>query len=442
MEKTISTLILILIYAIILFTLFLIFSSNTSKRWRHRFQLFKKAKNKIEQRLVLEAIAASSIKSDLSSIVHSIGMHAANMTGFTDWIIWLMTDNDGLFRIFDASDSISDQLLSEMQNNDYERLSRYVRNNVSPLPLDGSIVSMTSDSNMKSLFQSFVSNGGLLVPFYDGKKLLGFIILGGRRDITENRSEQFLSLYGACAAIIINKAILDKQERELRNQQQRAENLASMGKMAAGLAHEIRNPLTFVRATTEHLAQNLKINPEDKSLLFDVVDEIDRINLRIEELLSLSRIDPDNFKPLVLTDIISKSVATMHIEAKLKKVKICTNLLPDRILVNGDPDKLRQLIQNILLNAIQAMNSGGSVCITHTISENQFTTLEFHDNGTGIDSEIQKRIFDPFFSTKEKGTGLGLAICYSIVRSHGGSLELVKSDSYGTVFRVSLPIAR
>jgi len=258
--------------------------------------------------------------------------------------------------------------------------------------------------------------------------------------VRERRSEQFLTLYGACAAILIRKVVLDEEERRLRERQQRAENLATLGKVAAGIAHEIRNPLTFIRSAAEHLSETSSGTSDAGELAEGMVEEIDRINKRIEELLSLGRIDSEVFAPVDLEAQVRRTLQLVEAQAQAGSVEMQASFDLKGAKVAGNEDKLKQLFLNLLLNAVEAMPRGGKLRV-RAERRGSGALIEVEDSGPGIPPEVADRIFEPFFTTKGGGTGLGLALCFSIASAHGGTVELLRSGSEGTCFAVELPVA-
>ena len=406
---------------------------------RTNFRIFQpplsRAKSLIEQRLVLEALSACAAERGKDSTILSIGKHAAEVTGFVDWAIWL--EEGERFHFHSSGIRLSPSEQDELRDSSDPLLYSWVRQNAAPLRMGSFVNSFSSGTRMKELLQQ-LSNGYLL-PFADGDDIVGFAIVGGKRLTLEERSDQFLSLFGAIAAIIIKKAELDRQEQILRRKQSRAESLAALGNMAARLAHEIRNPLTFIRSATDYLSKGTVDAEKHATMTRGISEEIERINQRIEELLTLGRVDPESFKPVDVYSLVSRAVDLAESRAREVGVEISTNFAGDGAVIHGDEDRLLQLFENLIINGLQAMEETGRIELrcSHADSE---VVVDIEDSGKGIPPEIAERIFDPFFSTKERGTGLGLAIGYSVARAHGGSLELVRSDENGSVFRVRLPL--
>jgi signal transduction histidine kinase len=436
MERSFAIAILAVIHGLIFLILIAILLSDRWRRSRFRHRRLSKRESRIEQRLVSEAIAACVLEKDLKSLVRSLGRRAAEQNGFEDWIIWLKDDK----RNFQPSglEGPKISVLSEdLRASGEKQFFEWARINNTPMMLGPKAEQMASTEQFQKALRALTP--ALMIPFLDGEMLVGILLLGGTQHSRERRSEQYLTLFGAFAAILIRKMILDEEERMLKERQHRAENLASMGKVAAGVAHEIRNPLTFIRSAAEQLSESPGIDDDEAELTAGMIEEIVRINSRIEELRSLSRINTEVFAPVGMDDVLKGTVRLVEAKAHQRGVDIETDISVEEASVEGSADKLRQLFLNLMLNAIEAMPKGGSLRLGAR-AEGSKVFIEVQDTGGGIPSEIAERIFEPFYTTKEGGTGLGLAICYSIAGSHGGSVELADTGPEGTRFAVELPI--
>ena len=410
--------------------------------WRNRFRLFErplpKAKSQIEQRMVLEALSSCAVERELVKIIEQLGKHAAEMNGFNEWIVWTAND-DRRFKVAGFELELDKTDLAELGTSDDTMLYGWVTQNASPIFLRPFVAGMAGGEPMRRALKRL--SNGVLIPFIDGEETAGFVITGGERLLREQRSMQCLSLFGAIAAITIKKAQLDERERELMQRRQRTETLASLGKMAARLAHEIRNPLTFIRSATDCLQSSTMEEGRKETLSSGISEEIDRISQRIDELLSLGRIDPANFGRVDLYGVIRKAAGFAEAKAGEKGITIETSFDADAAFIHGDADRLWQLFENLVINGIQAIDGGGRITL-RCRAEKKAVTVDVEDTGSGIDDEMTSRVFDPFFSTKKKGSGLGLAIVFSIAKAHGGSVELASTSSEGSCFKVTLPLTR
>ncbi|MFZ5816028.1 MAG: ATP-binding protein [Bacillota bacterium] len=225
------------------------------------------------------------------------------------------------------------------------------------------------------------------------------------------------------------------QVRQMEERSNRLEKLAAIAELAAGAAHEIRNPLTSIRGFMQLLQAQGR---EGQAEYFQIMlNEIDRIDAIIRDLLLLAR--PARVKRIP-TDLgaVVDEVLLLH-QSQLERRSIAV----DRLIEPGgpallDPKMFRQLLLNLIINAVQAMPFGGRLTIVITRLDPETLVLQVADTGVGIAPENLKRLFDPFFTTKEEGTGLGLALCHSIVQAHGGNIEVESKLGVGTTFTVTL----
>jgi len=222
-----------------------------------------------------------------------------------------------------------------------------------------------------------------------------------------------------------------------------SEKLTSLGKLAAGIAHEINNPLTSILINSHLIAEKLKKDDRFRENLELITDETARCGSIVKGLLEFSRQTQPEKKLTDVNKVIEKTLLLLSSEALAHKVKIEKDLdlaLPE-IMIDGN--KIEQVFTNVILNALEAMPAGGDLFISSKIlSENHFVTVNFRDNGCGISTENITKIFDPFFTTKEKtGTGLGLSVSYGIVQQHGGKIEVQSEVGKGTTVSILLPVS-
>ena len=236
--------------------------------------------------------------------------------------------------------------------------------------------------------------------------------------------------------------------RELEARLHQADRLATLGAMAAGVAHEIRNPLVGLRGAAQLLERERSFPAGLREYTGVIIRAVDRLNVIVEGLLSLAgprrpRLEPCNVNR-VLEEVLALSEATWR-EAGLHLNRVYDPTIP---LVVGDAVQLHQVFLNLLRNAAEAMPSGGRITLRTRFERRSARcggrdagVVEIQDQGPGLDAETAGRAFDPFFTTKSGGTGLGLPICLRIVQDHGGAIELGVGTGGGTVASVYLPIA-
>lgn len=227
--------------------------------------------------------------------------------------------------------------------------------------------------------------------------------------------------------------------RQLQNMIRRQEKLAAMGGLAAGVAHEVRNPLSSIKALATYFAVQFAEGTEAQEAAGVMVQEVDRLNRVITELLEFSRPTDLNKKSHDIGMLLSRSVQLVQQDATNKNVDIKLQLGKDICLVSIDPDRLAQCMLNLYLNALQSMEQGGTLTVKCTSGKDDNINITVSDTGRGISSEQLNKIFDPYFTTKKKGTGLGLAIVHKIVEAHNGHIEVRSTTGQGTTFTLIIP---
>lgn len=233
----------------------------------------------------------------------------------------------------------------------------------------------------------------------------------------------------------------EKLKAVARQQLGRSEKLASIGRLAAGIAHEVNNPLTGV-LTFAHLLRDKHVdNEQDRSDLDLIIRETTRVRDIVRGLLDFARESPSRRQPLDINVAVRQMLALLRGQKEFKGVRIVEELGDPLPKVNGDQNQLQQVLLNLALNACEAMPSGGALTI-RTIVGNGQVMVEVADTGSGICKEHLDMIFDPFFTTKPvgKGTGLGLSVSYGIIQQHGGTIEVASEEGKGSTFTIVLPI--
>ena len=229
--------------------------------------------------------------------------------------------------------------------------------------------------------------------------------------------------------------------RRMNDQLMRADKLAAMGTLAAGVAHEVNNPLASISSLIQMIrSENGSTDLSEK--LEIIQTQIHRISRVTKDLTDFARARPAAKSPVDVNDVIETALRLAEFDATFQKLRITKDLAGDLPNILADSDQLQQVVLNIFLNARDAMPDGGELNV-ETRGCDQEVEIKISDTGTGIETESVNQVFDPFYTTKAagKGTGLGLAVCYGIVTAHGGSLELRRNDMGGATFVVTLPVA-
>ena len=243
--------------------------------------------------------------------------------------------------------------------------------------------------------------------------------------------------------------------RQLEAEVRRGETLAAAGRMAVGLAHEIRNPLGAIRGAVQLLSRELSGQPRLREYTDVLLTEVDRVNRIIEMLLDLARPVQLRLVPLNLHQLLER-VTMLHEEGcRERGITLLRSYDPSLPPILGDEDRLQQVFHNLVRNAVDAMKDGGRITLTTRVSLNplfgkmdlgggqrSMVEAKVTDEGAGIPAATRGRIFDPFFTTKDKGLGLGLAICHRILEEHRGAIQVESTEGRGTVVTCFLPIAK
>ena len=230
-------------------------------------------------------------------------------------------------------------------------------------------------------------------------------------------------------------------ERLHRTQMSRAEHLATLGELATGLAHEIRNPLAGIAGVIEIVSRDLPASSPARSVVKDVRQEISRINQIVTDLLQTARPHPPKVSKSDLNTTVEHAVMLGRQQALTTAIEINLRKDPSLPEIEHDSDQIHQVLLNLLLNALQAIDHNGKVSVA-VRGHGNTALVEVTDNGRGIPPEQLPHIFRPFFTTKGEGTGLGLSLARRIVEDHQGRIDVASVVGKGTTFTVILPLAR
>jgi two-component system sensor histidine kinase HydH len=230
--------------------------------------------------------------------------------------------------------------------------------------------------------------------------------------------------------------------KQLKDEIVRSERLASIGRLAAGVAHEIRNPLSSIKGFATYFKERYREIPEDQKAAEIMIQEVERMNKVIGQLLEFARPLNIDKKPASLGALVQQSLKMIEADAHGRGIKINTSISPDMEKAVVDPDKMKQVFLNLYLNAFEAMENGGTLFVElREDGSAGAVRITISDTGTGIKDEDLTRVFDPYFTTKSSGTGLGLAIVHKIVESHGGEVRVESRHGEGTTVTILLPYA-
>ena len=248
---------------------------------------------------------------------------------------------------------------------------------------------------------------------------------------------------GVCDGVVI--VIRDLRElKELEEKVREAEKLAAIGKLAASVAHEVRNPLSSIKGFAKFLHKSMDKGSQQRQYAQIMIKEVDRINRVINDLLTFSRPIKLELNPTNVSDLIAHGVGLVQAEADSRSVTINVNADPSMSNVILDENQMTQVILNLLLNAMSAVEDNGVIQIhSNKDPQDRFLSIQIEDDGDGISPEFMENIFEPFVTSREKGTGIGLAIVKKIVENHGGKIEASSpppSKEKGSTFNLLIPI--
>jgi two-component system sensor histidine kinase HydH len=280
-------------------------------------------------------------------------------------------------------------------------------------------------------------------------------------EIVQDLSEDYKAIFGVQILVVVTctvlmgalfvvlvyvvkrgEGIIQKRAMErlrLKERLAHAERLSSLGEMAAGISHEIRNPLGIIRSSAELLKKKVaKVDPEN-SIPDIIVEEASRLNSIITDFINYAKPRSPNIAACRVEDVIEKNITFLEAQIKAQGYVIKKNYQNSLPEIMADGTMLYQSFLNILINAMQSMPEGGRILVEISSSDH-LITVHFDDEGQGIPNENLEKIWDPFFTTKEMGTGLGLGIVKNIVESHGGSIQIVNRPVRGTRVTIELPV--
>jgi two-component system sensor histidine kinase HydH len=284
-------------------------------------------------------------------------------------------------------------------------------------------------------------------------------VLTGEREVLETET-RLIGRKGAVPVALSASSLRDEEgERagtvllfqdlreieELKQAVERERHLASLGRLAAGVAHEVRNPLSSLKGFAQFFRTKFEPGSEEERYSDIMIEEVERLDRVVQELLDFARpVTPDR-RPISPNTIIEEALALVSEDAQFKRVTIEKKLLEGLPDVLVDPMQMRQALLNVLLNAIEAMNDGGTLTIETAVTDSAdgppTVTLNVTDTGVGMSAEEVGKLFEPFYTTKPRGTGLGMTVVSRVVEQNGGRVGVRSAPGKGTTFSLVLPIA-
>lgn len=283
-------------------------------------------------------------------------------------------------------------------------------------------------------------HGLLSVPIRSTDRIIGVLnVYTHERRRFRSHEIALMTLLAQQSAIAIENASLYQQAREAGDSLRASEKLAALGRLSAGLAHELRNPLNTLNVLAYAMVEEADRAGYATADLEVLQSEIQRMSLLVDQFLQFARPREPTFRRQQMQEIVEEILLLIGPEARKKGVAIQRKTSPDVPATWADGDQLKQVLLNIALNAIQAMPEGGSLSLAVYRASGGVVT-EVRDSGPGIPPEIQERLFEPFFTTRPSGTGLGLPIALRIVEAHSGDLRIDSRPGEGTTATIWLPL--
>jgi signal transduction histidine kinase len=291
----------------------------------------------------------------------------------------------------------------------------------------------------------FGMRGGLWVAAIISALVMPYILGSDQGD--HNLAGELVEIVFYFAIAVLVGALSDREHRTRRRQEQmqlqleRSHKLSMVGQMAAGVAHEIKNPLASIKGGVEILCSEGASDDERSEFREIVTREIHRIDGTVKEYLDFARPRETRLEAVDLVEVVTAAVKQLESQAGDAGVTIASSSDP-AVSVSADREKIHQVVLNLLLNAIDASTGGDTIEVTTRARGTDFAELTIRDFGPGIDADETERVFEPFYTRKTTGSGLGLAIVKSIVESHHGSVALKAAPEGGAVFTVTLPLSK
>jgi signal transduction histidine kinase len=283
----------------------------------------------------------------------------------------------------------------------------------------------------------------VVAPIFLKEKLLGFIVLGKKRSEKDYTMEEreLLEAFSNQTALAISRALIYRDMSLKDKQIMQAEKMVAIGELAAGIAHEIRNPLGIITGSAETVRKHADRKIREEMTNY-ILGESKRINGLINTFLDFARTKEPKLVSCDLREVLEKTLLLLSPQAKTLGVEIKKEIPQKLLQVSIDADQMRQAFTNLGVNALEAMPQGGVLKVTVLENAKGKIMLRFSDTGKGIPKEVQAKVFDPFFTTKEGKTGLGLSIVHRIITQHGEDISVEGEEGRGSIFTISLPLER
>ena len=402
------------------------------------------------RRIIQDFNRSITLIADIDALIPSIVDRIKEIFG-TDRVILLHTYPDS--NVFSLAFSLGydPETLTGVHLTQRDRLAKWLLTNETALVVEKNqgVMSYLGAAERETLERLGVR---VCVPMLALNRLTGMVLLSSTQK-EWGMSEEDLNLLLMLltqAGIAFESAYLSQFQRDRMRRLYRAERLATVGQLAASVAHEIRNPMTAIRSTVQYLLREFNDGNPKRELAQGVIAEVDRIDRIVDGLLSLTRRAEFTPTKISLTPLIEQTLLLIRRQAQEQSIEILWKEPPQEAHAMADAPQLKQLMLNLIMNAMQAMPNGGRLQIDLDLrspslglpGEKGWAVISITDTGCGIPSGTLDRVFDPFFTTKPRGTGLGLSTCYAIAKQHDGDIEISSQENEGTTVNVRLPLAK
>jgi signal transduction histidine kinase len=306
------------------------------------------------------------------------------------------------------------------------------------------LFTLTSQSSELHKTEAAILKSQIFIPLIRNDRPIGMLTLGNKKSEEPYNPDDLalLTILGNQLAISIENSILHEKDLEHQKKMIEADKMVSLGTLAAGMAHEIKNPLAMIKSFSQ-MAKDAFYERDEA--FFDKFNQIvpaqlDRLNCLIETLLRFGKPQKPNKIPINLNQAITETLQLFDPQVQKQNITLETNLA-DIPLIIADKAQIQQVISNLILNALDSMPPQGHLTVLTNTQNNQ-VHLEIKDSGSGIRTEDIPKIFNPFYSTKEKGTGLGLAVIKHILDEHSAKIKVKSAPGKGTIFEITLTLTQ
>jgi len=381
---------------------------------------------------------------DKSLLIENFTAKIKQLFSVDNVLVFLLDENTGRYKLQNPAEKSfitfhsKDRLIHWLAVNDKELI----------VSVSKDIINYLLPEEQEKLIQL---EAELIYPLKVMNHISGAVLLGMKTDGTafDKEEVELLSLLFNQAAFAIEHASLYELQKDRIRKMYRTDRLATLGELAAGAAHEIRNPLTSIRSAIQYLSKDFNNDSGKSEMITEVINEVERINKILQGLLSFARPSKLNISEINLESLINQVL--MLIDSSIRKYTIDVQFeyFTENTFIQGDFEQLKQVFLNIFLNAIDAMAENREEFPRSLIisiekgraidAKKHYLVITIEDTGKGIESKDLENIFNPFFTTKEEGTGLGLAISYGIINSHEGEIEVTSEIEKGSCVRIKLP---